>query len=182
MKKLLLFLSFLLFTHINSVKADDWNCMSKDQAESLVEYLSENPFVINFGDCCYDITGEDEEKPMGHLIKIENMDIVPCSYDDTQFSVRITRSTILMSTYIIGSSFSTANTMAADKEKYANPWTISLNYCFTLYDFKIPFRLYEIIEYEAEKINCSGLIDFPPPNILPEYPYKKDYTKFYESK
>ena len=74
MKKLLLFLSFLLFTHINSVKADDWNCMSKDQAESLVEYLSENPFVINFCDCCYDITGEDEEKPMGHLIKIENMD------------------------------------------------------------------------------------------------------------
>jgi hypothetical protein len=182
MKNLLLFLSFLIFTQINVVKADPWDCMSREEANSLVTYLKDNPFVFDYCDCCDDITGEDEEKPMGQLIKIEKMQIVACSYDDTQFSVKITKSTVVSSGYVFYGIFNPAESRPEDLDRYANPWNISLNYCFAMIGETSTMRLYQIIGLEAEPIDCTGLGEFPVPKNLPEHPLKKAYTVFYEAR
>jgi hypothetical protein len=182
MKNFLLLLIFLIFTQINIVKADPWDCMSKDQALSLVAYLKENPFVFDYCDCCDDLVGENEDKPMGHLIKIEKMEIVPCSYDDTQFSVSITKSTLIVSGYVFYGVFNPAEeTSQEDKEKYTNPWNISLNFCFAMIS-EATQRLYQVINYDAENVECGGLKEFPLPKMLGNHPLKKAYTNFYDSK
>jgi len=181
MKNPILLLSFLIFTQISSVKADSWDCMSRDEANSLVAYLKDNPFVFDYCDCCDDITGENDDKPMGQLIKIEKMEIVACSYDATQFSVRITKSTVVSSLYVFYGIANPAESRPDDLEKYDKPWNISLNYCFAMIGETSTMRLYQMIGTEAEAVECSGLSEFPIPKNLFEHPLKKVYTVFYES-
>lgn len=181
MKNLLLFLSFLIFTQISSVKADSWDCMSKEQAEALLAYVNKNPFIFYYCDCCFDVS-ESKVKPKAHLLKIEKMEIVPCPFDNTLFSVDVLECTVVATANVSDGFVSITKTESHDKRKYAIQWALSLNYCFTLIDFVIPLRLYEAIDYKAEPFDCSGLIEFPDPETIPEHPLKKAYRRYYKSK
>ncbi len=182
MKNLLFFLSFLFFTQINFVKAESWDYMSKEQAEALLAYVNKNPFIFNYCDCCNDIIPENKVKPKAHLLKIEKMEIVPCPFDNTLFSVDVLECTVVATANVSDGFVSITKTESDDKRKYAIQWALSLNYCFTLIDFVIPSRLYEAIDYKAEPFDCSGLIEFPDPELVPEHPLKKAYSKYYKSK
>jgi hypothetical protein len=186
MKNLFCVLFFSLFIQNNFLKADPWDCMTKEQAESLLAYLKENPFVFDYCDCCDKVAREDAEggfkKLMGQLLRIDKMEIVPCSWDESQFSVNIKKCSILASGFAGDGVYIAAKIKSDDKEYYSRPWAISLNYCFSMDKVKNPVRLFEMIDYPAEDVNCWGFKKFPNPNTIPVSKLQKAYVKFYNKK
>jgi hypothetical protein len=183
MKNLLLFLTFSLFVQINFIKADPWDCMSKEEAEELMDYLRDDPYVFDYCDCCADISDPNSEIPMGHLIKIEKMEIVQCSWDETQFSVKVVKSTVMISGSVKNGEFIEWPIYPEDEQRYAEPWMVTLNYTFTLEKGKKPVRLYKLINYKADEVNCSGIKEFPDPSkIFPENSAQRGYVRFLDRK
>jgi hypothetical protein len=108
------------------------------------------------------------------------MEIVPCSWDDTQYSVKVVKSTILISGAINNGEFVEWPISPEDEQSYAEPWMVTLNYTFSLEKGKKPVRLYKLINYKADEVNCSNMKEFPDPSkIFPENSIQKGYVRFY---
>lgn len=183
MKKTIFIALLAFFSSTTALFADPWDCMSKEQAEELMAHLQKNPFVFDYCDCCDEVSREyDNKKLMGHLVKIEKMEIKACSWDETQFSVYVVSTTMIASGYVEGGNFKieqTKNEVAAGY--YAEDWSVAINYCFAL-DKGKPTRLYKMIKYEGDDVNCGGLKNFPDPNKIPKSKIQKAYAKYYSKK
>jgi hypothetical protein len=181
MKKLALLLILAFFTAIGSIHADPWEAMTETEAKELMAFLKKNPYVFDYCDCCDKVAREyDNRKVFGHLIKIEKMEIVPCSWDESRFSVNIVKSTILASGNIEGGKFVSSKPGEENIETYKKPWPIALNYSWTIKSGKAS-RLYKNINYEEDEVKCSGLLEFPKPDKVPAN-FKKAYQKFLKRK
>lgn len=182
MKKTFLLLFVAFFVGNGYLFADPWDCMSQTEAKELMAYLKKNPFVFDYCDCCDDGSREhDNYKLMGHLIKIEKMEIVSCSWDDTQFSVNIISSKVISSGYVDGGKFIVAIASDEDSKMYSDSWPVTLNYTWA-YNKGKPVRLFKMTSYKGEDFNCGGLKQFPEPKNVPAGKLQKAYTKYYSKK
>jgi hypothetical protein len=181
MKKFALSLILAFFTAIGSIYADPWECMTETEAKELMAFLKKNPYVFDYCDCCDKVAREyDNKKVLGHLIKIEKMEIVTCSWDESRFSVNIVKSTLLVSGKVEGGKFIVAEPSEEEIEIYKKPWPITINYSWTIKSGKTS-RLYKNINYEEDVIKCTGLLEFPKPDKVPAK-LKKAYQKFLKRK
>jgi hypothetical protein len=182
LRNISLLILFIFAVSIETVSADPWDCMTESQANELMTFLKKNPFVVDYCDCCDAVARKyDNRKIFGHLIKIEKMEIVRCSWDESQFSVNILESTILLSGIIENNKFITAKADYTDLELYNQSWPITLNYTWT-YKAGKSSRLFENIPYNADDVNCSGLKKFPSPSEVPAAKLQKAYKKFIKRK
>jgi len=146
-------------------------------------YKKKNPFVFDYCDCCDEVSREYENKKlMGHLVKIETMEIKACSWDENQFSVSVTSTTMIASGYIEAGNFKVEQTTTEDAGHYAEGWPVAINYCFAL-DKGKPTRLFKMIKYQADDVNhCGAFKQFPDPNKIPTSKTQKAYAKYYSKK
>ena len=182
MKKTLLITFLAFFASTTALFADPWDCMTEDQAKELIKYLKKNPFVLDYCDCCDAGSREqDNTKLMGHLVKIESMEIVPCSWDETQFSVNVNSTTVLASGYIEKGNFIPEKAAADDVRFYSDSWAIAINYAWN-YNGGSPVRLYKKISYTADDFDCGKPKKFPDPKRIPSSKAQKAYLKYYNKK
>jgi hypothetical protein len=181
MKNLVLTFVLAFFTFIGFVSADPWEAMTESEAKELMAFLKKNPYVFEYCDCCDEVAREyDNRKVFGHLIKIEKMEIVPCAWDQSRFSVNIVQFKILVSGNVEGGKFVVAQPDEEDIDNYRKPWPVTLNYSWTIKSGKAS-RLYKNINYKGEEVKCAGISEFPNPDRVPAK-LKKAYQKFLKRK
>ena len=181
MNKFSFILILAFFTGIGHISADPWECMSETEVKELMSFLKKNPYVFDYCDCCDEVSRKyDNKKLFGHLIKIEKMEIVTCSWDDTQFSVNIVKSSIILSGNVEKGKLIAADLDVKNLAPYNGTWPITLNYCWTYKAGKIS-RLFKNIKYDNEDVKCGGISEFPDPKKVPAE-FKKGYQKFYRRK
>lgn len=155
---------FLLLTLLvnTALWADPHDCISKIEAEALIERLLEERYLVNFCDCCYDLSGSSVE---AKLIYVKSAKIINCYYDSERVSVR-------METEVLG-SYKILDQNYAESMDFepVNEWTAILNYQFFLDKGKIRHLGFAIKE-DYEPPSCSGLKGFPSAKLVKKKTYK----------
>jgi hypothetical protein len=172
MKKIQTLRACLLFAVPLWVWADPHDCMTREEAETLAKKIM-NQYIIDYCDCC-DSANPDTPKlySSAKLLYIKEATIVPCSYDEGRFSVKIT--------YNFGGAFDVEKGILNGKNLAKAPSKdvpvaqyVSLNYHFYLKNGK-PDRLYGLLDQKPSYGTCDGLNRFPSAK---ECKYK-DYKEF----
>lgn len=168
-----LFLAILFVP--NFLKADPWDCMSKEDAEELMVFLKKNPFVLEYCDCC--------DEPTAYLVRIQRMKIVPCHWDESQYSVAVVRYRITAMGYMEDRQFKqiqqTADPEALKLYGNAEYYTPTLNYSFSRQNGK-PTRLNtQTGDDRSDDIGCGGIQAFPAPKTLKKIKGCWAYRRFY---
>jgi hypothetical protein len=163
------------FIFIQTVKADPWDCMSKEDAETLVEFLNKNPFVMEYCDCC--------DNQTAHLVRIRKMKIVPCHWDESQYSVAVVRYTIAAMGYVEDGEFVQVmqEPDPEDLKLYGNAeyYTPTLNYSFSRQKGKAVHLNTQTGEDRSDDVGCEGLKAFPQPKKLKKIKGCWAYRRFY---
>lgn len=163
MKYISTFLFVILLTLTSFVTlADPHYCMSRDEAETLVKKLSQEAYILDYCDCCNDISDTGVN---AFLIQITQMDIVPCEYDDTRFSVAI-ETAILAALKVKNGQY-----IAQVDEIASEPLFALLNYQFFLHEGQAQ-ALGLLVKKDYERPNCSGIKGFPPAKMVNNRKYK----------
>ncbi len=166
-----LFFCFTFFTVI----ADPIEDMTMEEAKNLVKYLKDNPYLVDYCDCCDRNPGG--ERIFASLIRVSNTEIVPCTYDESRYSVKLT-ATVIAGGYIDkkGEMENIEFQGHVYENEYDYPTLATLNYHFTYQKGKV-IRLGDAIKYEIDRAyNCNPLTAFPPAKNMGEF--QKPYQKF----
>lgn len=168
-------LALLALFFVQTAQADPWDCMSKEDAETLVEFLNKNPFVLEYCDCCDDKTA--------HIVRIRKMKVVQCHWDETQHSVAAVKYTIAAHGYVEDGEFKQVQQEAdpEDLKLYGNAehYTPTLNYSFSRQNGKAVHLNTQTGEDRSDDIGCEGLKAFPKPKQLKKVKGCWAYRRFY---
>lgn len=169
----MLMLSLLLSKNLF---ADPHDAMSKEEADLLASKIV-NTFIIDYCDCCDEANPDANKWEVGaKLLYIKTATVVPCEYDNTRYSVKITFDFI--------GAFDVKNGIIKTK-RYKEQYTdktpvfeyVSLNYHFYT-DGKNAYRMYDLINYQGDKYGtCKGLNRFPAENEVKDDNYKSFLNK-----
>lgn len=166
MKKLLLLFVATLF--ITTAKADPWDNLTQAQAEQVVEYLKENPFILDYCDCC---DGSDT-----YLLKVLRSEIVPCEWDNEYKSVKVIAAKIGK---LERDATGPVSAYRVEGMNELTNYTIYMNYTFVYSEcgnWAVPF--FKEIDYGQEHI-CTGATRFPNPADNKEIT-DTEYIKWFE--
>jgi hypothetical protein len=168
MKNLLLLFAATLF--ITTVKADPWDNLTQAQAEEVVEHLNENPFILDYCDCC--------DGDATYLLKVVKSEIVTCDWDADYKSVKVTATKIGQLERGSTGPVSAYRVKGMDEE---TTYTIYMNYTFVYSacgNWAVPF--FKEVEYNnyGEHV-CAGATRFPNPEDNKEIT-DEEYIKWFE--
>lgn len=191
MKNLLLALLFLLPL---TTLADAWDNLTRAEAEKVVEYLEENPFIYDYCDCC-----GSEERFDATLLKVLSTKIVTCDWDENFYSVKVevkpiaeitNKGTVLnVNNPIV--PYDSSEEGGGGKTMYDDGYTIYMNYTWghiagsenagPIY-LSVPYDYYG--ENELSKGQCKPLVEFPNPKLKSVKSVFKDkqYSKWYKKR
>lgn len=163
---IIIFSMFLLSTNL---KADPWDNLSYEQANAVVYFLKENPFILDYCDCC------DEGDVI--LMKVIEAEIVPCEWDASSKSVKV-------KAIQIGRLERNGSYPSAYRTEYMNEeheYIITMNYTFVYSEcgnWAVPF--FKVVEYKNEHV-CCGATRFPNPTHN-EGIKDQDYIAWFDKK
>jgi hypothetical protein len=167
MKKLLLLA--ILSCSLTTVLADPWDNLTPAQATAVVKYLKENPFILDYCDCC--------DSGSVYLLKVLNTQIVPCEWDNSQKSVKVLALRI-GELERIGSYPSAYRTKGMSETV---EYTITMNYTFVYAEcgkWAVPF--FKVVSYSNNHI-CAGATRFPNPEQNDDI-QNEEYIKWFKDK
>ena len=128
MTRKLFVLLFFCFAFL-AVMADPIEDMTMEEAKSLVKYLKDNPYLVDYCDCCDKNPGG--ERVFASLIRVDATEIIPCTYDASRYSVKLT------ATVIAGGNVNTKGKMESVEiqghvyeNEFDYPTLATLNYHF----------------------------------------------------
>lgn len=162
--------AFILIISSLTAKADAWDNMTKSQADSVKELIEANPFIFDYCDCC----GASVEV---YLIKVETVEIIPCSWDDEQYSVHVTG-------YRIGQMLVSEG--GIDDYHTAEPinqlveYTVFMNYTFVFDNYMnwaVP--IFKMVDYHLDGPICFGATNYPNPKDEGVQISDQDYIDWY---
>lgn len=168
---LLLCCSSLLF-------ADPIEDFSLADANRIVAFLKENPFMIDYCDCCNEVLSEGEAPIEAKLIRIIEREIVPCEYNAERYSIRITGE-ILAKGIIENKKMTNIHVLPRDEAEEYNT-LLSANYFFCADKRKIG-QLGMITQDDKlyKEYKCGGISGFPAPSALANIISMEQYVKWY---
>lgn len=173
MKQLILILS-LLFS-FSLVFSDPIEDMTREEAEKLTKYLKENPYIVDYCDCCDNNPGGDRYSAT--LILVNSTEIIPCSYAPERFSVKID-GIVVCSGYIdrAGKFENVEFQGYVYDNEFGGQTLATLNYHFAYSKNKV-VRLGQAISVPVDAAyDCNPLKTFPSANSAGSY--VKQYKKF----
>jgi hypothetical protein len=169
MKKLLSCLVFIMVFGVSQSWADPEDCMSKEEAETLVKKLKKERYIVDYCDCCDDASENGDVT--ANLLFIKKLSIVSCEYDDARFSVKM--ETQMLSSFAVNEGkYMGKATYEVNSMEYA-----LLNYQFYFTNQRAPQLGYLVRNDEYEAPNCSGLDTFPNPEMVGDKKYQSWYKK-----
>lgn len=174
--KSLLFILFISFSTYSL--ADAWDNLSYSEAEQVVAYLKENPFVFQYCDCC---SSDGEYATRVHLVKVNSTTIEKCDWDQNFYSVHYTFESIVeIRNTENGPDLSILSTDApevlSDKIYMNYTWGYSKN-------SRLAEPLFNSIHYTyygESPSPCKIPIAYPSPRMLKNFSVDKSYAKWYK--
>ncbi len=177
MKKIKKILFLLFFIFPLYLSADSWDNLTYEQAEETCEFLSANPYILDYCDCC-DFEGQYATKI--YLMCVTSTEIIPCDWDSEYYSIKSDVKVLAEIPY-------TKDGPAMDNpQRYesSNELIITMNYTWAFNENALKAApLYTIISYDIygeQKSNsgyCRDFTPFPKPNTLKN----KDYKNWYKN-
>ena len=184
----IIFTLFIL-TSAFSVKADAWDNLTKEEANAVVEYLEENPFIFAYCDCCTQNEGFDSQV---YFLKVTSTSISTCSWNSDYFTVEYEYefiAQIAMNSDV--PNFNNIRTLEEVEAQYMEPFEfndpIFMNYTWAydpLENKATPF--FDIIDYHYVKKyggrTCKEYFHFPEPYLFGHINAAEGYEEWYNSK
>lgn len=137
------------------MSADAWDNLSYEQAEDVIGYLENNPFFLDYCDCCDD----------GDVILMKYLDaeIIPCEWDSEYKSVLVYA--VKIGKLERNGSYPSAYRVETMNEE--TEYIITMNYTFVYSEcgnWAVPF--FKEVAYSNEHV-CCGATRFPSPSDNP---------------
>lgn len=160
----LLFLSFNAF-------ADPWDDVTKEEAENVVAFLKQNPFILDYCDCC------DIESVA--LLKVISVKIEKSDWKDGKYSVktRVRKVADIPNTKNGGLQLPEA-TPAYGKDDFQ----ITMNYTWVFnLETKKAAPLFDLVEYSgySNRKPCASYTNYPNPFESECDVFPADYRDWY---
>lgn len=166
MKNLILVL--LIMSISQFVIADPWDNMTKTQAEATAAYLKQNPYFIDYCDCC-DSSGEFAAEVF--LMKALSVKVLPSDWSDGDYRVVVEARRVKQFPYMKDG----INTVSPSPIAGPETVTITMNYTWVFnHKTKLAGPLFEAVAYDK----YDG--DYKPcqPHAAYPNPFKGDYDQF----
>lgn len=176
MRILLVVLTFLL--SIQSLLADSWDNLTKEQAEAVVAELKENPYIFDYCDCC-DHEGVYAAKV--RLLKVTKSEIIPCPWEKESFSVNV--ETMVLAHIPYEANGPDLNKMTSNKKETAI-YTLAMNYTWSFNKGeKSAAPFFTTVPYDKydDKKACKAMFKFPTPEQGKGIIKDGKYTKWYKT-
>lgn len=77
--------------------ADAWDNLSYEEAELVVAYLEEHPYILDYCDCC---SHDGKYAAEVFLLKVTKASIVNCNWSEGEYSVEVEYKTIAQIPYL----------------------------------------------------------------------------------
>ncbi|UKN01707.1 hypothetical protein K6119_18445 [Paracrocinitomix mangrovi] len=169
--KNLLLIVIVLFS-VNIAKADAWDNLTEKQAKTVVKFLSKNPYIFDFCDCCGNSASV-------YLLKVKSTEITKCDWDDKQFSVKAKAQRISQMQWA-GNGLDNYHTSEINEEV---DFTVTMNYTFG-YDkgMRWAVPLFKLIDYKPNAHVCVGATVYPDPSGQSVKVSDSEYKTWYASK
>ena len=176
MKYLMLF--FLLILSLSS-RADAWDNLTNIEAEAVIVYLYNNPYIFEYCDCCDD---ENDDIFIVELVYTYNARIVPCSWDANYYSIEYDFDVLAEITYKDDGSSHVMNIPAEPEDP---THTIYMNYTWGLNaDTGKASPMFDIVTYQYSLDHphrCKDLFNYPTPAEMNEVGKFKAYNQWYKN-
>jgi hypothetical protein len=178
MKRLQL-LSLLLLLNVSPTFADPWDSLTQEEADTLVHYIKNMPFIMDYCDCC-DAAGEYASTV--HLWKILHSEIVPSGWNQGFLNVNVMAQALAKVNY-------TDEGLRPDSlsppEYTKEEMTLYMNYTWIYSPEKnAAVPLAKVIPYQQSSIpeesgDCRKYTQFPNPfesHIIQDSSYRSWYN------
>ncbi|MDX2360738.1 MAG: hypothetical protein QNK23_08020 [Crocinitomicaceae bacterium] len=176
MKHLILFI-FLIPTLFS--RADQWDNLTHEEAEAVIVYLHDNPYIFEYCDCC---DNEDDKIFKVKLVRAFNAKIVICSWNSEMYSVEYEFETLAEMQYEDDGG---ALVIEIPYETFETTHTVYMNYTWGLNaESKKAQPLFDSIEYNfygEDPTPCKRLFEYPTANDLSEVGKFKAYKQWYNN-
>ncbi len=176
MKKILLLSLCCLSLQLS---ADPWNAFSKKNAEAMMEYLKQNPYVLDYCDCC-DADGKYAAEV--YLMKVLRVYMVASEWSDGKYAVKMEVRRIAKIPYYDANGVEPENAMKADEKVETVDLTMNYTRGFSR-STKLATHFHELVEYEHfnnnELRNCREAVAYPNPFEADCKFYDRDYMEWY---
>lgn len=162
----LLLIAALLFTSFAAL-ADAWDNLTMDQAKKVQKFLTKNPYIIDYCDCC---TEADV-----YLMKVVSTEIIACSWDQSQYSLKANVIRLAkLPNYGDG-----LNQFNAEKMNETASFTITMNYTFGFYKkLRWAVPLFKLLPYKDNHV-CKGATNYPDPITTNKTELDAGYTAWH---
>lgn len=171
--KLLILAVFPFFAN-----ADAWDNLTMDEAQQVVSFLKDNPFIFDYCDCC---DNEGEFASEVHMFKVTSTEIVKCDWDEEKFSVKIEFDVIAQIIYL-ESGPDLSRMFKPSSDEYDN--IVFMNYTWGYNaETRMARPLFASISYTtyAESTEgCKAAFSFPSPSMLRHVGIPGGYKKWYK--
>lgn len=169
MRKTLWIIFILLSSYAH---ADAWDNLTKEQAENTVQFLKENPYIFDYCDCC-------NQGGLVRLIKVDDLEIVPCDWDSEYFSVKYSGELIgLFPSNKDGIDINSKEKDSIEEDNNPNG-VITMNYTWVYNaDNANCSPLFSVVSYDVygtENKPCLNNFSLPNPKVVKNKAYKKWY-------
>ena len=156
--------------------ADSWDNLTLEQAEDTQAFLSTNPYILDYCDCC-DSDGQYATKI--YLMKVVFTQIVVCDWDPDFYSIKAETEILAEIPYTPNGP----NMGSPNITRSKSDLTISMNYTWAYNKQKfaplhtiIPYDVYG--EQNQNTGSCREFTTFPNPGFIND----NDYSNWYSSR
>lgn len=160
---------FIIVSSLNA-SANAWDNMTQHQADSVKMLIEENPFIFDYCDCC----GPSVDV---YLIKVEKVEIIPCTWDKEQYSVHVSGKRIAK---MLVSNGGIDDYHTDDLINEAVEYTLFMNYTFIFEPYmRWAVPIFKIVGYHVDGPICFGATNYPNPSDPGIKITDEDYIKWY---
>lgn len=174
-----------LMMPFSSLQADSRDCMNRETADRLADFLSEHPYIVDYCDLCDDgiSEGEGQRYPLT-LLHVTNVRVEVCSWDSDQWSVIMDTEPVIIGYLVEGFEYKTLKPFPGglDEEEVSyleGNLPASLNYQWTLLEGEA-VRLGDAVNYEMQ-MDSPAISNFPSSSFITDKAAKKEYDAFLKS-
>jgi hypothetical protein len=163
--------------------ADAWDNMTEEEAIATVNYLRMNPYIFDYCDCCRSHDDADDLFVV-RLIRVTNMRVIPCTWDEGKFSVEYDFAPVATLTYTEDGRLKRASrtiTRLSEEEQHL----LYMNYTWAFNEeSKLAEPLFKSIDYsyvvQHGGQSCNPPFSYPKPEHLESVGKFKGYKQWYK--
>lgn len=151
-------------------RADYWDNLSQEEAQFVVAELKRNPFIFAYCDCCGNALV---------LVKVTKTEIIPCTWNEGQFSVQYESVAIAEFTRVEEQhSLSSGSPASPNSESTL----VAMNYTWTVNPTtKLAVPFFDVVNYTYyENQSCEEPFNFPHPSEVGKASKLMGYKGWYK--